>query len=72
MSSGGSNPCGALKTQWPELVGQTIEKAKEIICADRPDLDVVALPVGTIIPQIVVPNRVILWVNTVADIPRIG
>nr|CAE53111.1 protease inhibitor [Oryza sativa Indica Group] len=72
MSSSDSKPCGGLKTEWPELVGLTIEQAKAKIKADRPDLQVEVLPVGTIILGVVVPNRVILWVNTVAEIPKIG
>uniref|UniRef100_J3M5N3 Uncharacterized protein n=1 Tax=Oryza brachyantha TaxID=4533 RepID=J3M5N3_ORYBR len=67
-----SKPCDAPKTEWPELVGLTIEQAKEKIKADRPDLKVAVFPVGATIPLIFDENRVILWVNTVAEIPTIG
>ncbi|KAG8085055.1 hypothetical protein GUJ93_ZPchr0010g7279 [Zizania palustris] len=60
------------KTSWPELVGLTIKEAKAKINAERPDLEVVVLPVGTIILAVVVPNRVILWVDTVAEVPMVG
>ncbi|KAG8085058.1 hypothetical protein GUJ93_ZPchr0010g10002 [Zizania palustris] len=72
MSSSDSKSCGDLKTEWPELVGQTIEAATKKINADRPDLKVEPLPVGTIILAVEVPDRVILWVDTVAEVPRIG
>lgn len=67
-----SKACDALKTEWPELVGCTIKVAKEKIKADRPDLNVEVVPVGTIVPQVIDPNRVRVWVDTVAEIPRIG
>ncbi|CAN6247717.1 unnamed protein product [Urochloa humidicola] len=62
----------APKTEWPELVGCTIKEATEKIKAERPDLNVQAIPVGTIVPQDFNPNRVRLWVDTVAQIPKIG
>ncbi|VAI34159.1 unnamed protein product [Triticum turgidum subsp. durum] len=33
------------KTSWPEVVGLSVEKAKEIILTDKPDADIVVLPV---------------------------
>ncbi|KAL5230794.1 hypothetical protein ABZP36_029570 [Zizania latifolia] len=72
MSSSDNKPCDDLKTLWPELVGLTIKEAKAKINAERPDLEVVVLPVGTIILAVIVPNRVILWVDTVAEVPMIG
>ncbi|KAF0925987.1 hypothetical protein E2562_019055 [Oryza meyeriana var. granulata] len=72
MSSSNNKPRDALKIEWPELVGLTIKEAKEKIEAYRPDLIVVVFPVGKIIPQVVDENRVILWVDTVAEVPRIG
>jgi hypothetical protein len=65
--------CNAPKTEWPELVGCTINKvAKERIKADRPDLNVVVTPVGTPVDQSINPNRVRLWVDTVAEVPKFG
>jgi len=60
------------KTEWPELVGSTIKEATEKINAERPDLNVEPVPVGTIVPQDFDPKRVRLWVDTVAEVPRIG
>jgi hypothetical protein len=71
-SPANNNACNAPKTEWPELVGCTIKEAKEKIKADRPDLNIQVLPVGTIVTQEVDPNRVRLWVDIVAKIPHIG
>ena len=60
------------KKAWPELVGRTIKEATKKINAERPDLHVEAVPVGTIVPQDFDPKRVRLWVDTVAEVPRIG
>ncbi|GJM94683.1 hypothetical protein PR202_ga11353 [Eleusine coracana subsp. coracana] len=71
-SPGNNNSCDAPKTEWPELVGCTIKDATDKIKADRPDLNVEALPVGTIVLPFFDPNRVRIWVDTVAEIPKIG
>ncbi|GJN35860.1 hypothetical protein PR202_gb24673 [Eleusine coracana subsp. coracana] len=71
-SPANNNSCDAPKTEWPELVGCTIKDATDKIKADRPDLNVEALPVGTIIIPVIDLNRVRLWVDTVAEIPKIG
>lgn len=60
------------KTEWPELKGCTIKAATEKIKAERPELNVEAVPVGTFVPQDFDPNRVRLWVDIVAEVPRIG
>ena len=44
MSSSADLACGK-KTSWPEVVGLTIKEAKEIILKDKPDADIVVLPV---------------------------
>jgi hypothetical protein len=67
-----SKPCDAPKTEWPELVGCTIKEAEEKIKADRPDLDVQPITVGTFVTQQFNEKRVRIWVNTVAEVPRIG
>ena len=67
-----SKSCDAPKTEWPELVGCTIKEAKEKIKADRPDLNVVVTPVGTMVDQMIDPNRVRVWVDIVAKVPKIG
>ena len=51
---------------------ETIKEATEKINAERPDLNVEAVPVGTIVTPVFDPTRVRLWVDTVAEIPRIG
>ena len=71
-SSADSKSCDAPKTEWPELVGRTIKEAKEKIKADRPDLNVVVTPVGTMVDQMIDPNRVRVWVDIVAKVPKIG
>ncbi|KAF7014673.1 hypothetical protein CFC21_028649 [Triticum aestivum] len=69
MSTPGDGP----KTEWPELVGRTIKEAKEKIKADRPDLKVRIVPVGsTIVTADFDLNRVRVWVDTVAEVPKIG
>jgi hypothetical protein len=67
-----SKSCDAPKTEWPELVGRTIKEAEEKIKADRPDLDVQVVTVGTKVTQEFNEKRVRVWVNTVAEIPKIG
>lgn len=62
----------APKTEWPELVGRKIKEAKEKIKADRPDLKVEVVTVGTRVTEEFNMKRVRLWVDTVAEVPRIG
>ncbi|KAF8666062.1 hypothetical protein HU200_053768 [Digitaria exilis] len=72
-SSADSKGCDATpKTEWPELVGSTIKEATEKIKAERPDLNVEPVPVGTIVTDEFDPNRVRLWVDIVAEVPKIG
>ncbi|PUZ46332.1 hypothetical protein GQ55_7G062200 [Panicum hallii var. hallii] len=72
-STADSKGCDANpKTEWPELVGCTIKEAMEKIKAERPHLNVQAVPVGTIVTQEIDRNRVRLWVDIVAEVPRIG
>ena len=68
MSTPGDGP----KTEWPELVGRTIKEAKEKIKADRPDLKVRIVPVGSIVTHDEDLNRVRVWVDMVAEVPKIG
>ncbi|GJN35861.1 hypothetical protein PR202_gb24674 [Eleusine coracana subsp. coracana] len=66
-------PCGtASKTEWPELVGRTIKEAEEKINADRPDLNVQVVTIGTMVTQEFDDKRVRIWVDTVATVPRVG
>ncbi|CAM0958474.1 unnamed protein product [Alopecurus aequalis] len=63
---------GEEKTSWPEVVGKTIEEAKAIILKDMPDAEIVAVPFGDAVNLSFVPNRVRIFVDTVAEIPRVG
>ncbi|CAL5033659.1 unnamed protein product [Urochloa decumbens] len=64
--------CEDPKTEWPELVGWKIKQAKEKIKEDRPDLKVEVVTVGTSVTEEFNSKRVRLWVDTVAEVPRIG
>ncbi|WVZ88519.1 hypothetical protein U9M48_035036 [Paspalum notatum var. saurae] len=66
--------CGGapLKTEWPELVGCTIKEATERIKAERPELNIVPITVGSVTDKMYNTSRVRLWVDTVAEIPRVG
>ncbi|CAM0901513.1 unnamed protein product [Alopecurus aequalis] len=64
---------GGKKESWPELVGKTIKEAKKVILEDRPDLKtVVAVPLGAMVTTDERPDRVRIFVDTVAKIPSIG
>ncbi|KAL5229986.1 hypothetical protein ABZP36_028762 [Zizania latifolia] len=71
-SSDQSKTCNAPKTEWPELVGRTIKEAKETIKKERPDLKIEVVTVDTSVPEDFNLKRVRIWVDTVAEIPRIG
>ncbi|XP_051219434.1 subtilisin-chymotrypsin inhibitor-2A-like [Lolium perenne] len=64
---------GGKKTSWPELVGKSIEEAKKTILKDRPDVKTVEVfPVGAPVTEDLRFDRVRIFVDTVAEIPRIG
>lgn len=63
------------KTSWPELSGVPAEAAKRKILADRPDVQVIVLPVGSFVTTDFNPKRVRVFVdhaNYVAQVPKIG
>jgi len=60
------------KTSWPEVVGLKVEEAKKIILKDKPDADIIVLPVGTPVPKDFRPDRVRIFVDTVAETPHVG
>jgi hypothetical protein len=73
MTSTATAPeCGSAKTSWPEVVGLTIEEAKKVILKDKPDADIVVLPVGSIVTPDYRPDRVRIFVDTVAQTPHVG
>jgi len=63
---------GGGKTSWPEVVGMSIEEAKKVILKDKPDADIQVLPVGAPVTKDFRPNRVRIFVNTVAETPHVG
>jgi hypothetical protein len=77
MSSSDVTTAGGLageeaKRTWPEVVGLPIKEAREIILKDKPDADIVVLPVGTPTTKDLRPNRVRIFVDTVAETPYAG
>ena len=63
---------GGAKTSWPEVVGFSVEEAKKEILKDKPDADIVVLPVGSIVTADYRPDRVRIFVDTVAQTPHVG
>ncbi|EES18867.1 hypothetical protein SORBI_3009G009400 [Sorghum bicolor] len=73
MSSTAAAPeSGGAKTSWPELVGLNVEEAKKVILKDKPDADIVVLPVGSPVTRDYRPNRVRIFVDIVAEAPHVG
>ena len=70
--TGGSTGDSSGKTSWPEVVGKSIEEAKEIILKDMPDTDIDVLPLGSAMTLDFRTNRVRIIVDTVATTPSIG
>jgi len=64
--------CGGPKTSWPEVVGLSVEEAKKVILKDKPDADIVVLPTGSPVTMDYCPNRVRIFVDTVAQTPHVG
>ncbi|CAD6273285.1 unnamed protein product [Miscanthus lutarioriparius] len=63
---------GGAKTSWPEVVGLSVEEAKKAILKDKPDADIVVLPVGSIVTADYRTDRVRIFVDTVAQPPHVG
>ena len=64
-----------MKTSWPELLGLPGVEAKSKILEDNPKLEVVILPVGSIVTADFREDRVRVFVDSdgkVAQIPKIG
>ncbi|XP_066363817.1 subtilisin-chymotrypsin inhibitor-2B-like [Miscanthus floridulus] len=64
--------CGGPKTSWPEVVGLSVEEAKKVILKDKPDADIIVLPTGSPVTMDYRPNRVRIFVDTVAQTPHVG
>ena len=64
--------CGGPKTSWPEVVGLSVEEAKKVILKDKADADIVVLPTGSPVTMDYRPNRVRIFVDTVAQTPHVG
>uniref|UniRef100_A0ACD5TYX7 Uncharacterized protein n=1 Tax=Avena sativa TaxID=4498 RepID=A0ACD5TYX7_AVESA len=71
-SSDVATAAGCEKTSWPEVVGLTIKEAEAIILKDKPDANIVPVPVGSSVITDFQPNRVFIFIDTVAEIPRVG
>ncbi|XP_037432851.1 subtilisin-chymotrypsin inhibitor CI-1A-like [Triticum dicoccoides] len=69
--AGGGTGASSVKTSWPEVVGMSVEKAKEIILRDKPDAEIEVLPVDAWVTQDLRPDRVQIFV-AVADTPTVG
>ncbi|TKW24724.1 hypothetical protein SEVIR_3G068400v4 [Setaria viridis] len=65
---------GGGKTSWPEVVGMSVEEAKKVILKDKPDADVVVLPIRSPVTQDLRLNRVRIFFDTttVAQTPHVG
>nr|1Y3F_I Chain I, chymotrypsin inhibitor 2 [Hordeum vulgare] len=64
-----------MKTEWPELVGKSVEEAKKVILQDKPAAQIIVLPVGTIVTMEYRIDRVRLAVDrldNIAQVPRVG
>jgi len=72
MSSSAEEECGGAKKSWPEVVGLSVEEAKKVILKDKPDADIFVLPVGSPVTKDFRPNRVRIFVDTVAQTPNVG
>jgi hypothetical protein len=60
------------KMEWPELVGKSVEEAKKVILKDKPEATIVVVPLGSPVTMDYRTDRVRLFVDTVADVPKIG
>lgn len=63
------------KTQWPELVGKTFEEAKTAILQDKPTLNVLSVPEGSMVTMDWREDRVRVYVddnNVVKTTPSVG
>ncbi|RCV15574.1 hypothetical protein SETIT_3G067300v2 [Setaria italica] len=63
---------GGGKTSWPEVVGMSVEEAKKVILKDKPDADIVVLPVGSPVTLDLRLDRVRIFVDTVSQTPHVG
>uniref|UniRef100_J3M397 Uncharacterized protein n=1 Tax=Oryza brachyantha TaxID=4533 RepID=J3M397_ORYBR len=72
-TAAGEAAAAAAKRSWPEVVGLPMQEAKAAILKDKPDADIVVLPVGAPTTRDRRPNRVrIFGAATVAETPTIG
>ncbi|AQK79449.1 Subtilisin-chymotrypsin inhibitor CI-1B [Zea mays] len=60
------------KTSWPEVVGMSIKEATETILKDMPNAYIQVLPVGSPVTLDLRPDRVRIFVDTVAMTPTVG
>ncbi|KAI4964032.1 hypothetical protein ZWY2020_008471 [Hordeum vulgare] len=60
------------KSSWPELVGKSIEDAREVILKDMPEADIEVLPTDSVVTADWRSNRVRILADTVATTPHIS
>ncbi|CAM0958472.1 unnamed protein product [Alopecurus aequalis] len=64
------------KTEWPELLGKSVEEAKKVILKDKPKAKIVVVPMGSIVTMDYRTDRVRLFVDagtgTVVQMPKVG
>ena len=62
------------KREWPELLGKTVDFAKEAIAKERPDVEVQVHGYTAMLTQDFVPKRVRIFTlgETVARVPHVG
>ncbi|CAD6272440.1 unnamed protein product [Miscanthus lutarioriparius] len=63
------------KTSWPEVEGLPAEVAKHKIQDDRPDVEVILVPVGSAVTDDFHTERIRVFFNkagNVAEVPKIG
>ncbi|PAN33616.1 hypothetical protein PAHAL_6G033900 [Panicum hallii] len=68
-ASGGSSTGGKDKTRWPEVVGMLAEEAAMVIKKDMPGADIEVMWSDEPVSMDLVPDRVRLFVDTVAKTP---
>ncbi|XP_047042532.1 subtilisin-chymotrypsin inhibitor WSCI-like [Lolium rigidum] len=68
----GSTATGGNKTSWPEVVGMSVEEATKVILKDKPEAQIVVVPAGSPVTLDYRIDRVRLFVDTIAEVPRVG
>jgi hypothetical protein len=70
-ASGGGGGGGKNKNRWPEVVGLLAEEAAKVIKQDMPGANIEVIPADEPVTMDLVPDRVRLFVDTVAKTPTV-